>query len=102
MRNQMLRLLSGSVLLRDLLALLKDNRASMALIVAHLAEVETRKLYLSVGYSSMFDCCIRELHFSDDEAYKRIRAARAGRKFPCLLEALADGRLHLTAVYLLA
>lgn len=102
MRTHTLRHLIDSVLLRDLLALLKDNRASMALIVAHLGEVEARKLYLSLGHSSMFEYCIRELHFSDDEAYKRIRAARAGRKFPCLLDALAEGKLHFTAVYLLA
>jgi 5-methylcytosine-specific restriction endonuclease McrA len=46
--------------------------------------------------------CVEELRFSDDAAAKRIQAARAARRFPALFEALADGRLHLTAVCLLA
>src|SRR5262249_24766164 len=40
--------------------------------------------------------------YSDDAALKRIQAARAARKFPLLFPALADGRLHLTAICLLA
>jgi len=43
-----------------------------------------------------------ELHFSEDAASKRIHAARAARKFPSLFTAVAEGRLHLTGVCLLA
>jgi hypothetical protein len=39
---------------------------------------------------------------SEDMAYKRIQAARAARRFPDIFPAVADGRLHLTAVVLLA
>jgi hypothetical protein len=39
---------------------------------------------------------------SEDEAFKRIRAARALRRYPIVAEAVAEGRLHLTAVVLLA
>ncbi|HEY6195588.1 MAG TPA: hypothetical protein VI504_11160, partial [Candidatus Eisenbacteria bacterium] len=39
---------------------------------------------------------------SEDMAYMRIRAARTARKFPVVFAAVADGRLHLTAVVLLA
>jgi 5-methylcytosine-specific restriction endonuclease McrA len=46
--------------------------------------------------------CVRELHMSDDMAYKRIRVARAARRYPALLPVIADGRLHLTAIVLLA
>ena len=35
-------------------------------------------------------------------AYKRIRVARTARQFPAIHDMLADGRLHLTAVVLLA
>src|SRR5205085_12668742 len=52
-------------------------------------------------HPSMLSYCVVELHLSDDAAYKRIRAARAGLDHPALLIALADGRLHLTAVGLL-
>ena len=37
------------------------------------------------------------LHLSEHAAYGRIEAARAGRRFPLILERLADGTLTLTA-----
>jgi hypothetical protein len=42
------------------------------------------------------------LHFSEHAAYGRIEAARAARRFPAILDHLADGSLTLTAVGLLA
>src|SRR6266487_4378122 len=50
----------------------------------------------------MFAYCVHELRLSEDAAYKRIQAARVARRFPVLFEALAEGRLHLGAVGLLA
>ncbi len=41
-------------------------------------------------------------HLCEGAAYKRITAARTARRFPIILEMLADGRLHLSAVCLLA
>jgi 5-methylcytosine-specific restriction endonuclease McrA len=72
------------------------------MLLAHIAEVDDRGLYRPAGYPSMFAYCVGELRFSEDASYKRIRAARAGRKFSVLFTALADGRLHLTALSLLA
>jgi 5-methylcytosine-specific restriction endonuclease McrA len=46
--------------------------------------------------------CEEVLHFTEDAAYKGIQAARKAREFPELFEALADGRLNLTAICLLA
>src|SRR5438552_4161181 len=45
---------------------------------------------------------IHELRLSEDAAYKRIQAARAARQFPALFTALAEGRLHLAGICLLA
>jgi len=50
----------------------------------------------------MFAWCVGEWHMSEDMAYKRIRAARAGQRFPAILLAIEEGRLHLTAVVFLA
>jgi hypothetical protein len=49
----------------------------------------------------MFVYCVQVLHMSEDVAFKRIRAARAARQFPAIFEAVADGRLHLSAVVVL-
>ena len=88
-------------LLRGLRALVAQDRATTALLLAHLAEVDDRRLYAAAGYPSMFAYCVHELRLSEDAAYKRIQAARTARRFPALFPALADGRLNLTGVLLL-
>ncbi|MGH9463650.1 MAG: HNH endonuclease, partial [Vicinamibacteria bacterium] len=69
--------------------------------MAHIGEVDERRLYAREA-SSMFAYCTQVLHLSEGEAYLRITVARASRKHPMLLEMLSDGRLHLTAIGLLA
>ena len=93
--------LRNEVLLRDLPTVVEEDRANTALLLAHLAEVDTRRLYLSAACSSMYVYCLRKLHMSEDEACTRTKAARIAREFPALLTALAEGRLHLSAILLL-
>src|SRR5918994_5171425 len=102
MRDYSLNHLSDPVLLRDLLSLATRDRETTAAHLAHLAEADARRLYVPAGYSSMHAYCVEELRLSEDTAYKRIRAARAARQFPLLFDALADGRLHLAAISVLA
>jgi len=78
------------------------ERTAMADLLADLAEIDARQLYLSAAYPSLFAYCVGELRLSEDAAAKRIQAARVARRFPVLFGALAEGRLHLTAVGLLA
>jgi hypothetical protein len=94
--------LSDADLLLNLSQLVGRDRATTAKLIAHIAEVDTRRLYAEAGYPSMFAYCVEELHFSEDAAGRRIHAARVARRFPALLRALEDGRLNLTAVCLLA
>ena len=70
-------------------------------LVAHLAEVDARQLYLEEGCSSIVFVLPARTPFAEGVAYKRIQAARAARRHPQLLEALRSGELHLTAVGLL-
>jgi 5-methylcytosine-specific restriction endonuclease McrA len=102
MPNYSLTHLGDTALIHQLSALVNRDRANTAMLLAHIAEVDDRRLYRPAGYPSMFAYCVEELRFSEDAAYKRIRAARAGRKLPVLFTALADGRLHLTAISHLA
>jgi hypothetical protein len=81
--------------------LLRAGGRTEARIVAHLAEVETRRLHLR-GAPSLFHYCRVELGLSESEAWYRICAARAGRKFPVVFELLEQRELHLTAIALLA
>ena len=89
-------------LLRALTSHVANERGATALVLAHLAEVDARKLYLPAAFPSLHAYCVGELRMSGDAASKRIQAARIAREFPAIFPALAEGRLHLSAVVLLA
>jgi hypothetical protein len=93
---------SDEELLRRLSDLLGRSRRDEADLVAHIGEVDRRRLYAREASPSMFAYCTEVLHLSEAEAYLRIAAARAAREHPLLLSLLADGRLHLTAIAKLA
>lgn len=70
-------------------------------MVACLAEMDMRRLYLGEGCRSLFAYCTQVLHLSEHAAYARIEAARAVRRFPVILERLSGGDITLTAIGLL-
>jgi 5-methylcytosine-specific restriction endonuclease McrA len=78
-----------------------SQRELTAKLVAHLAEIEDRRLHLLAGFSSMFEFCTKELHFGEGEAFRRILAARLGRRFPVIYTLLATGALNLSTLELL-
>jgi len=94
--------ISDDELLRRLSELLRNSRRVESDLVAHIAEVDARRLYAREAASSMFTYCTEVLHLSEAEAYLRIAAARASRKYPLLLAMLSDGRLHLSGIGKLA
>ena len=92
---------SDETLLADLAALVATDRQTTAALLAHLAEVDARQLFLPAACPSMFAYCTRVLRLSEDAAFKRIRAARLARRYPQIFDAIADGRLHLSGVVML-
>jgi hypothetical protein len=94
--------LSDEELVTEVRRLARLTRETTALLVAHLAEMETRRLYLAAGCPSLFVYCTDVLCLSEHEAYLRIEAARLARRFPLLLEMLKDGALTLTTAKLLS
>ena len=97
-----LKRISDDELLSRLSDLLKQSRRVESDLVAHIGEVDARRLYAREAASSMFTYCTEVLHLSEHEAYLRIAAARAARKYPMLLVMLGDGRLHLSGIGKLA
>ena len=69
--------LSDCVLMRELAEFAGNERCATAGLLARIAEVDARKLYLPAAYPSMFAYCVHELRLSEDSAYKRIQAARS-------------------------
>jgi len=79
-------------LLRRLGELVSHSRCVEADLVAHIGEVEKRRLYAREASPSMFAYCTERLHLSEAEAYRRITVARAARRHEVLLTMLRDGR----------
>ena len=97
-----LQALSDDMLIARLVDLLGRSRQVDAELIAHLAEVDARRLYLREACPSMHAYATLRLHLSDAEAYLRITVARLSRRFPVVLDMLAAGRLHLSGIARLA
>jgi 5-methylcytosine-specific restriction endonuclease McrA len=99
--NEVARLSDGEVL-PALNSWSARERAASAVVVALIARADAERLYVPAGYPSMHAYCVQALRLSESEAYKRIEVARKAREFPAIFAALEDGRLHMTAVLMLA
>ena len=93
---------SDQELLSDVAKLVGSHRDITAKIVLYLAEIEERRLHLQAGFSSMFEFCIKKLGLGEGEAFRRIVAARLGKRFPVVYCLLASGAMHLTSLELLS
>src|SRR5687767_9718416 len=89
--------LSDERLLGSLRELLAADGRSEARIVAHLAEVDARRIHLKAA-PSLFEYCQKQLGLSDNQAYYRIAAARVAQKFPVVFELLGRRAIHLTNI----
>jgi hypothetical protein len=89
-------------LLRDFSALVDQDRRDTATLLAYIAEIDRRKLYLEHAFPSMFAFCVKRFHMSEAIAAKRIRAGRAAGAFSCIFGMIERGELHLSGVHQLA
>jgi len=94
--------LSDGAALSGLDRLLRAEYPHEAEVLSYVAIVDARQLYRAEGYPSTAEFLMGRWHLCRSSAFRRQRAARAARRFPVLFEAVAEGRLNLTAVDLLA
>jgi len=94
--------LGNDELTAELNRLARCEREATAALIVHLAEFDARRLFEGAGYSSLFKYCMAVLHLSEDAVYNRIKAARAAREYPVIIDRLESGALTPTTVRLLA
>ena len=94
--------LSDRELLASLELAVQTERKATTSVISLLMEVDTRRLYLGEGFSSLFTYCTRALHLSEHAAYNRIETARAAQRFSVILELISEGAATLTTIRLLA
>jgi len=99
---QTLPSLSDRELLARMPPLVCAERTASAEVIAHLVEIERRRLYLGEACSSLYAYCRERLAYSEDEALKRVRVARLVQKVPAALDELSGGAIHLTGLFVLS
>ena len=76
----------------------KEERRITAKVLALLRENESRRLYLQMRYSSLFEYCTKDLGYSESAAQRRIDAMRLTRELPQIESKIIEGRLNLSTV----
>jgi hypothetical protein len=90
--------LSNEELIAELDRLRRRELEGLPDLLACLSELERRRAYIALGYSTLFDYCVGRLRYSEGAAMRRIRAARAASRFHSLYVMIRDGQLSLSAV----
>ncbi len=88
--------LGNQQLLAALNALVRAENEVTSDLLAHLAELDERQLFLELGFPSLFAYCTESLGLSESSAGRRITAARVGRRFAGVFAAVARGELNLS------
>ncbi|MDP3541208.1 MAG: HNH endonuclease signature motif containing protein [Elusimicrobiota bacterium] len=82
-------------------ALARTERFTLVDLLLHLGELDARPACQRKGYSSSFAYLTRRLGYSESDAMRRVRTARAARRFPSILRLVSKGDLNLVGVALI-
>ena len=89
--------LSDHLLLQRIKELSAVEHHIEAVVSDHLREIERRRLFLTLGCSSMFDYAVRELGYSTGAAWRRLKAMRLCAEVQGARVRLQEGTLTLDA-----
>jgi hypothetical protein len=95
-RKMDLSKISGKEILFRLDKLVRSERKLTHIILSHIYEVESRRLYFDAGFSSTVEYLKKGLGYSDDGAYTRFRSAQLLGQMPALEEKLESGAVNLS------
>ncbi len=88
--------LSDQSLLQNTRTLAGQERELTLQICHHLREIERRRLFSALKYSSLLEYAMAELKYSETQAIRRISAMRLLRDLPYVETKLATGELSLS------
>ena len=78
------------------------HQSSVIAILHFINDCERRKSYLDLGYSSIWDYCVRKLTYSSASSGRYIQAARCILKHPEMLPMLEARELSISTICLIA
>ncbi len=98
MKTLLLKNLTDSELLNETEKAVSKERECTNLVLEHLREVQSRRLYAKLGYSSMFLYCTEHLKYCNASAQLRIDAMRLSMEVPEIKGSLESGSLNLSVI----
>ncbi|MDR3608925.1 MAG: hypothetical protein P4M08_16295, partial [Oligoflexia bacterium] len=90
--------LSDDALLSQTKSLVREETRLTTEILHHLREIEARKLFCALGYSSLFEYAVKELGYSESAAQLRIDSMRLLRELPQVEAQVQSGELTLSVL----
>jgi 5-methylcytosine-specific restriction endonuclease McrA len=96
------KILSNNRLIATLKVYVQSERKITAEIIEFIREVDRRRLYLDLGYTSLFSFLTKEIRYTPAAAQRRIDSARLSYEIPELKDDLQTGALNLSQVSMLA
>ncbi|WP_295899846.1 HNH endonuclease signature motif containing protein [uncultured Bdellovibrio sp.] len=93
---QVLKRLSNQELETNLKDLIQKERKLLHVILEHIKEIDSRRLYLERAYSSLYEYLIKEFGYSGSAAMRRI--ARLLKEVPAMAQKIQEGSLNLSQI----
>ena len=90
--------LTDAALIVRLRQLNRAERRVTVELLHHLNELERRRCYAGLGFTSAFDFLTRDLGYSESAAWRRIQAARLLRAVPDAAGKIESGSVNLTTL----
>jgi hypothetical protein len=102
MQNQTINLKTLNTLQLDqrIKSIAQAERNLLKEILLTIQEIDTRRMYLELGFGSLFDYLVTGVGYSEGSAQRRIDAARLIREIPAVAEKIQSGELKLNQVSL--
>ncbi|MBS1972096.1 MAG: HNH endonuclease [Bdellovibrionales bacterium] len=87
---------SNAELILRMEKLVRTERKVTHLVLLHIAEIESRKIYADLGFDGMYSYLTKGLGYSEGSAYRRLQSSRLLKQVPEVAKKIEDGRLNLT------
>ncbi len=97
-KDEVIKSLDNSALIEEIRKAAKTEQDLTLQVIELISEINRRKIFLKLGFSSLFDFVTKDLGYEPSSAMRRIQAARAISEIPELREKIADRSLSLSVV----
>ncbi|MFS4457557.1 HNH endonuclease [Bdellovibrio sp. HCB2-146] len=100
MNSANIKAMTDNQLIERVEYLVRRERELVECLIWHLQEIQDRKLYIQMGFTSLFECLVKHFKYSEAVAYSRISALKIISAVPEAAEALNSGEVNLTTLSL--